>query len=165
MGANQTGWFKSIEAWRPDMLPDEFRKKYAEVLNQKRGGGYWIWKYALLEETMKEIDEGEFVVYLDAGCQINPNATEKFNEYIRAIQSSPYDMLCLPLKNELEYKWTTEYAFQLMGVDKNSTEIRETNQFWAGALVMQKGNHYRKWIQSILEVLDKDPLVITDRDQ
>ena len=56
--ATNTSWFKTVEVMGPADLPAEFTAKYQEILKLKRGGGYWIWKYPVIEETMKTLREG-----------------------------------------------------------------------------------------------------------
>ena len=40
--AKQSGFFNDSFSFGPKDLSVEFKKKYSEVLNNKRGGGYWI---------------------------------------------------------------------------------------------------------------------------
>jgi len=39
--ANASGWFKTVEGWSMEDLPENFRTKYNDVLALPRGGGYW----------------------------------------------------------------------------------------------------------------------------
>lgn len=160
--ANDTGWFQTVQAWGPEMLPTDFRKKYSKILSQPRGGGYWIWKYPLLEETMETIREGDFVIYLDAGCRVNGDAKQRFDEYAKLIQESPFDQLCMQLSFP-EYQYTTEQTFQILNVAKNDTAIRDSRQVVGGILMIRKGDNYRKWMASIQKVLEQDPYVVTDK--
>ena len=31
----------------------------------KRGGGYWIWKFDIILNKLKQINNGDFLVYID----------------------------------------------------------------------------------------------------
>mmetsp|Transcript_29531 Transcript_29531/g.49052 ORF Transcript_29531/g.49052 Transcript_29531/m.49052 type:complete len:317 (+) Transcript_29531:126-1076(+) len=160
--AKQTGWFQSIQAWGPEDLPVTFRQQYKEILALPRGGGYWIWKYALIEETMKTLREGDFIVYLDAGCQVNHLASRRFYEYAKAIQESDYDLLCFQMKHP-EYLYTTERVFQAFDLPANDTDIRNSGQIMATVLMIQKGPHYRIWLDQVKHVMEADPWIVTDK--
>lgn len=41
------------------------------ILNNKRGFGYWVWKPYFILETLKEMNDGDILLYCDAGCEIN----------------------------------------------------------------------------------------------
>jgi hypothetical protein len=38
------GWFDTITAYGPDDLDSDFKNRFKNILKNKRGGGYWIWK-------------------------------------------------------------------------------------------------------------------------
>ena len=63
----ETGWFATVKAWGPEDLSINFQEKYKELLSLPRGGGFWIWKFDVIEQTMATMQEGHFLVYLDAG--------------------------------------------------------------------------------------------------
>lgn len=43
---------------------DIYAKEY------KKGGGYWLWKPFILYETLQKAQEGDVIVYADAGCSL-----------------------------------------------------------------------------------------------
>lgn len=69
--AEGTGWFNSAAAWGTDDLGPNFVQRYKDILALERGGGYWIWKLYLIKRWMEDLNEGDFLVYLDAGHHIN----------------------------------------------------------------------------------------------
>ena len=44
------------------------------------------------KKKLEEINDGEIVIYLDAGCTLNKYATNKFNEYIELLNN--YNIVC-----------------------------------------------------------------------
>lgn len=79
---------------------------------------------------MEALPEGDFLVYLDSGCQVNKNATKCFYEYAKDIQESEkYDMLCFDLLLHKEHRFTTEQIFEAFHISKNNTAIRNTGQY------------------------------------
>lgn len=50
----------------------------------RRGFGYWEWKGRLVEQYLRGLDEGDVLVWSDAGVYWNasPAALERFSQYI-----------------------------------------------------------------------------------
>lgn len=83
--------FSKIDKWKiyePKDLDTEFREKYKEILSQKRGGGYWIWKPYIIADYLKTMPDGDILFYADIGCTLNNHkeAYKKFNQYIQLIK-------------------------------------------------------------------------------
>ena len=142
--ALETRWFASVKAMGPDDLTAGFKDKFEEILEQPRGGGYWIWKYDVIEQALQTMDEGEFLVYLDAGSQLNKDGEERFKEYLKILDDSKYDVVCFQMTHA-ENKYTTDAIFRTFNVSMEDP-IRRSNQFVGGILVMQKGPHLRSWL-------------------
>ena len=41
------------------------------VSRNTRGCGYWIWKSYLIQKTIKQMNHGDILLYLDCGCEID----------------------------------------------------------------------------------------------
>lgn len=48
----------------------EFYNAHQQILEAKVGAGYWLWKPYLIDEAMKSAQEGDIIVYSDAGIEI-----------------------------------------------------------------------------------------------
>jgi hypothetical protein len=55
-------------AMTPDNLSEEF-KLFNEVLNEPRGAGYWLWKPYVIYRAMLHMNEGDTLIYSDAGVE------------------------------------------------------------------------------------------------
>jgi hypothetical protein len=150
-----------MEALGPEDLPSYFKEKYKDVLSLSRGGGYWIWKSALIGMTLDLMNEGDFLVYIDAGCQLNKAGEPRFREYLQMIQESPYDVIGFQL-DQPEDRYTTEAIFQALNVTKNDP-IRKSVQMVGGVLILQKGNHLRQWLSKLNQISERDRWLITDK--
>ena len=49
-----------------DIISTEFYKENKEILSLNRGAGYWLWKPYLILETLKKMNDGDVLLYLDS---------------------------------------------------------------------------------------------------
>jgi len=84
--ATRSGWFRSATGYRPPDLPPDFAAQYSDVLNETRGAGYWLWRYPVLEMAVNAVPEGEYVFFLDAGCELNKAGKGKLMGYIEVLE-------------------------------------------------------------------------------
>jgi hypothetical protein len=62
---------KSIHAYTDkDFKKTSFYSTHYDIASQPRGAGYWIWKPYYILEHLKRADDGDVVVYCDAGVSI-----------------------------------------------------------------------------------------------
>jgi uncharacterized protein YndB with AHSA1/START domain len=47
-----------------------FYRMHRAVLDQRRGGGYWLWKPFIIHEALKDMAPGDLLVYADSGIEI-----------------------------------------------------------------------------------------------
>lgn len=68
------------------------------LMQFKRGGGYWVWKPYVIAETLKNMDEGDILVYADAGCSVfNSREWKRYFKY-----TEKYNMLAFLTNNRVE---------------------------------------------------------------
>lgn len=159
--AHNSNWFIRARGFGPGDLSKTFRDKYSHVLSRNRGGGYWIWKYAIIEETLKTMNTGDYLVYADAGSSINQHGKERFDEYIDMLEASDMDIISFNMPFHQEHTWTTEHIFKYFNISAND-RIRTSGQHIATVLILQKGPHLRKWLDLINRALEEDALMFTD---
>ena len=59
-----------VHEWDEEMLVNtEFWYMNLEILNSKRGSGYWLWKPYIIYKAMLEMEDGDILVYSDAGVE------------------------------------------------------------------------------------------------
>lgn len=72
--ADAAGLFdKSVLYLAEDLKADtDFWAQHGAFIEQnKRGYGYWLWKPFLIKREMARMQDGDKLVYLDAGCEID----------------------------------------------------------------------------------------------
>ena len=83
--AECTGWFSSAKGMVPSDLPREFQAEFKHILAASRGGGFWLWKYPLLEMMLNSVPLGDYILYADAGCTINNKGRDRLIEWVQLI--------------------------------------------------------------------------------
>jgi len=76
-------FFDEHHVFGPSDISGDFYEKNQHILDQKRGAGYWLWKPYFIYETLKKINDGDIVFYVDAGNQFLNDPTflyERINE-------------------------------------------------------------------------------------
>lgn len=68
LSAKLTGIKQCISKTRTDLEKTDFYKQYRYILDQPRGGGYWLWKPYYLLETLQQLHEGDILVYADSAA-------------------------------------------------------------------------------------------------
>lgn len=157
--ANNSGWFDTVKGFSPNDLSDEFRNTYKDILKMKRGGGYWIWKYDIISQTLNNINDDDILIYLDAGCSININGKNRFDDYINMLTNET-PIISFQLAHS-EYKYTTKEIFEYFNI-LNKEEITNTGQILNTILVMKKNDKLVDLINLWGKALEDNPLLFTD---
>jgi hypothetical protein len=70
-------------------LSIEFSNNYQQVLNSNiRGYGFWIWKPQIIKQKMMEMEYGDILHYVDAGCHFNESGKQRLREYFKIAEDS-----------------------------------------------------------------------------
>jgi len=153
--------FSSVKGYEPNDLPEKFKSDFKHILNQPRGGGYWIWKWAIINERLSEINDGEFLWYIDAGCTLNIYGKKRLYEYINILNNSKYGILKFQMTNTVENLYTVKELFNYFNISPTSN-IGTDNQCVGGIILIKKNNHSINIFNKYKEVLDTNPLLFTD---
>lgn len=81
--AKSTGWFNGVFNYTSDDLLS-YNRTFAET-----GAGYWWWKSVVCQSSLNKMKKDDVLLYLDAGCSINPNGKTRFWEYVELCNSGP----------------------------------------------------------------------------
>lgn len=164
---NNCGLFNDFKCYREEDIENSFKEKYSEVWNDStRGGGWWIWKAKIIYEKLKMINNNDILVYLDGGCSINitQQSTNRFNDYIKMINDSPFGLLRFELTH-LEHKYTNKHTINYFSKKFNVDMEKHINinQMVGGIILMKKTDFSIKFFEKILEILDDDPFLFNDK--
>ena len=155
-----TGWFDTIAACGPEDLDSDFNEKFKNILQCSRGGGYWIWKPYIIKKHLDKIQDNDILIYLDAGCTINPYGKNKLDEYIDMLQRSDAGIFSFQM-GHIEKSWSIKEIFQHFNVDPDG-EIANSGQNIATIQIIKKNSNSIKLVNLWNETLYANPILFTD---
>ena len=87
--AEATGIFDTCQLFlAEDLKADkEFWERHGSFITQnKRGYGYWIWKPYLIKKRMAQMQDGDKLIYLDAGCEIDIKQKDSILQHLKYVE-------------------------------------------------------------------------------
>lgn len=159
--ANQFEGITHVRGYGPSDLSDSLRKKYKNILEQPRGGGYWLWKPFVLYNHFKTLKENDILVYLDAGCVLNPKGITRFQEYIDILDKSDIGILSFQMHNQIEKWWTTREIFEYYELDVNGDHAN-SGQFLGGVFMLKKNKHSEEYVKKLVSITLTQSQLYTD---
>ena len=153
--ALRLGGFDRVIQCGPEDLDAKFRRHNADLLRERRGGGFWIWKPYLIERELQAIDEGDCLVYADAGIFFTGPVTAA----VRSLRASGESVMVFEGSTGIEREWTKRDAFVRLGCD--SPSYWDTKQIVAGVSIWTMSpaslDLVREWLKLV-----QDPQLVTD---
>lgn len=155
--AEALDFFDEITLFTEHDLSAEFTSRMGRYLTPScRGFGYWSWKPWVIHHVLQEMEEGDRLLYLDAGCHINANGTERFREYVNMLDRDSRGMLVFT-NGQPEYKWTKGDIFRHFGVSQEDGHITHTQQIAGGHVFLKKNplteSLIRDWLHVFYDLL------------
>jgi len=129
--ARVSGWFDKIFIYEPNDLL-EYKKSF-----KGRGAGYWWWKSVVQCLALNQIDDGDLLLYLDAGCYINKYGKNIFDEYVDIVNKNE-GFLAFNSPPAIEKNYTKRDLFKLLDCD--TPYYTDSNQIGSGFVIYKKNN-------------------------
>jgi len=155
-----TGWFDSVTLYGPEDLSPDFRSRFADILAYPKGGGYWIWKAHLIQKKLATLQPDDILIYIDAGCTINPYGKERFQKYLKMLSKISTPVLSFQLPH-IEREYTTSQTFKHFNISPDS-QLATSGQILGGIRIMKKTPLLERMIAIELETYQQNPLLVTD---
>ena len=162
----QSETFDSIYTYNAEVMRSKFpgfhRAHEDFIRSNQLGYGKWIWKPFLIWKNLIDLNDGDFVVYLDAGCEINNMSAlvkDKWQEYLEFAEAS--EILAFQLRNNQfeehpvlnERTWNRIDLINELSLDKDQLSA---NQIEANFLIIKNNSKTRKVIQEWYEFCFKN---------
>ncbi|MBN2836752.1 MAG: hypothetical protein JXR48_17480 [Candidatus Delongbacteria bacterium] len=74
--------FDTVKVYTPTDLPTKMTESW--LYNLEKGAGYWVWKPYVVLETLKNVDDNDIVVYIDAGSEAY--LSEEWNLFFKKLE-------------------------------------------------------------------------------
>lgn len=151
--AEMSGYFTDVMLFTDKKFDKEYYEKYGYIYEKyKRGYGYWVWKTYILKKALEDLREGDYIVYLDSGCEIQSGNEAKFKEYLHEADTCDLGLVCfsVPFTSGRQYTKMDliDYCNRTFGCQENMNGFLSTEQIMAGLLVIRKN-------KNVIEFLDK----------
>lgn len=101
-------------------FPDFWSQHKDFILNSPRGFGYWLWKPFIMLETMKTLKEGDILVYIDCGCELNIKGLDRFKEYLNTVKKNNSLLFHLEEKHT-EWQWNKMDLISHLGMQDHKS--------------------------------------------
>jgi len=160
--ATSLRWFDKIKLYGPKHLDSNFKKNFKQILDFPKGGGYYIWKPYIIKKHLNNMNDGDILIYMDAGCSINPNGSERFKEYIYILKNSEEGCISFQMPHLLEICWTVKEVFAYFNINNDDLNITESGQIMATVRMFKKNANTMNIVSAWLNTLYQNPLLFTD---
>ena len=133
--AEEMHFFEHIYVGDEHMLEPWYYKKYKDRWPE-RSFGYWQWKPYLIRRVMDRMEEGDFLVYADAGCTLNPRGIPRLKEYLHMVEENACGVLGFD-QHFREAEWTKADLFDYFGV-LGDPKYMDHGQVASGCIIIHK---------------------------
>ena len=111
-------------------LRQDYLSEFQEIIrNNPKGYGLWSWKPYLIKREMQQLNEGDILIYLDLGVEINKQGLSRFTHYLDFLAKN--DTLFFSLDHQ--HRHYTKPDQRLLPIDKHYFR----NQVVAGVLMFR----------------------------
>lgn len=145
--------FAKINIYTQFSLPKLSKEKVKKVMKKtgtKKGYGFWSWKVDIISDTFSEMEEGDILLYADAGCEINKLGIEKLKYYFEL--TDVHDVCAVQLPDSMsDINYTKRDTLELFtGIPKNKLD---DGQVQATCLFIKKNCYTKKLLKEWSEFL------------
>jgi len=147
--------------YRRSHLDSAFVKRHAELLNQERGKGLWLWKPWLILKTLNSVPEGAVVIYADTGFVFRGSVMPL------VALAAKQDIILTSYTEEIFHSNVEKHAnrrvLELMGCD--TPVCRKQPHLWAGFLVLRNTANSRAFIRRWLHYCSNPDILLGKEDE
>ena len=152
--AKHVGHADVVKAYDPSDIDEIFRIAHNDILSQKRGAGYWLWKPYIILKALEQLSENDYLMYLDAGAFY----VRDIHHLVRQLEHDGKDILLSSSIFPVEH-WCKRDAFELMDCDFD--EMAGYHMIEAGYLLLKKTEKSLDFLKKWLKYMG-DIRIVTD---
>ncbi len=140
--------------YRRSLLDPDFVRENKDVLDEKYGAGYWLWKPWIILHTLKNAPEGSILIYSDLGFVFSGTSVMPLINY-----GKKHDI------NVIEYNKETYGTVgriarreMLMNMNCDNETCRAKSHIWAAFLILKNSPKSRAFIEEWLRHCTRENL-------
>lgn len=141
-----------------DLPADYLRSLHCRVY--RRGFGYWRWKPYLIRERMNLMNEGDILVYTDAGVYWNAKGMKRFEEYIQMLKDGEF--LITFQSSYLEKDYSKGDILKFTG-HYNDDNVLMSLQLLSGIVIIKKNAEGMRFVEDWYELCHHHFNLISDK--
>ena len=146
--------FDKIIAYSEDELSEELCN--SEVFKKKRGGGLWSWKPDVILTTLNNLEDGDILVYCDAGCSLY--ASKEWQRIWDELKR--YELIAQRIYQRTD-QWTRKNILQYYE-SSNAHHWEKCFQFLATVVILKASPFTRKLIAEWRKLMIEHPEMVKD---
>lgn len=150
--ATEHNCFDTIYCLDSKSIDPNFYQANKNILSQKKGGGYWLWKPYLVNKLLEKINEGDFIFYADAFVFFIKNIEPLY----KVCDEKTKGLLAFAMGHK-ETAFTKKYVFEAMGC--MGSKFTETGQNLASFFVVKKNNFTVNFFKKYLNYCCDEKLI------
>lgn len=142
--------FDSIQCLSELDIP-QFIEKHRHFIQSNGGFGCFIWKPKIILDKLNSIEDGDILIYCDAGIHLNSKGIARYNEYLDILKDK--DMLNFSLND----CYTAQGWVKRDAIDSYYPEfIGQKNRYcYAGLMMLKKTKYTISLIEDWLGLCEK----------
>lgn len=181
--AKEMSIFDRVHFLNENDLSLEFRNHFKQkLILGSRGYGHWSWKPEIIKLTLDKMSDGDLLIYIDAGCHLNPHGRQRLMEYLSLLDKQDLGIIAFQavkpdnnnstliydgrkLFDQPNYCWIKGDLLDYFGV-RRSPEVINSQAIGAGVILIKKCKPaisiIQEWRQIIwhrYDLLDDSPSV------
>jgi hypothetical protein len=156
------GGFDTAKIYTMDDIDDYFKSINKHFF--KKQNGYWIWKPYIILKKLLEIEDGDILCYNDSKYLWLKNVRQFESDILTGKNIGIYSNK--PNSGyHIEKQWTKFDAYVLMNIRNNEfrTMVKETNQAWAGFILIRKGFNPIRFVGEWLTYVQDERIVMDSK--
>jgi hypothetical protein len=153
--------FDDIKIYGREDIGQDFIDKTSPYINMSRGGGYWLWKPYFLKRTFDRMQDGDYCIYTDCGCTINPIGQETLKSYFSLLDEDGSGIFRYSFGGTKELLFTSTKVFEYFGKD-NDQGFMESDCLMATILIFKKCQNSTDYVNKFLEIAENEPSLFSD---
>jgi hypothetical protein len=128
--ATEMNIFNNVKCFTRSDIDEDFKNKIGKYFNEPRGGGLMLWKPYIIYKTLEKLNDGDFLVYCDAGCHLDLRGRSMFLDYFNLLHNKSCIQIVHPYK---ERDWTIRETYKYFNI-----ELDNSLQKWSGCEIIKK---------------------------